>query len=122
MNTPQLDVYLNGCYDWIANRRRSIQVLAAMVLTVSVVAVYILVYRTGGIKYVYSHSMYVPILLSGFIFGIRGGVLMATIGGLALGPLMPLVVATGEQQTTINWLYRAGFFILIGMLMVLLAQ
>src|SRR5690606_5976927 len=38
------------------------------------------------------------------------------IGGLALGPFMPIDVATGEQQETINWLYRTGFFVLIGLI------
>lgn len=79
-----------------------------------VIGVYFLVYFTGGIKYVYSHSMYVPIILSALFFGIRGGVLAGLIGGLVLGPFMPIDVITGEQQKAINWIYRMGFFTLIG--------
>ena len=36
------------------------------------------------------------------------------IGGLILGPLMPLNVASGEMQLTANWMYRLGMFSLIG--------
>jgi EAL domain-containing protein (putative c-di-GMP-specific phosphodiesterase class I)/GGDEF domain-containing protein len=78
--------------------------------------VYIFVYMTGGIKFVYSHSMYLPILLSGFVFGVKGGVLIGMIGGVVLGPLMPIDVISGEVQKTTNWLYRTGFFTMIGFL------
>lgn len=81
-----------------------------------VVGVFFLVWFTGGIKYVFSHSMYVPILLAGLVFGLWGGLAVGVLGGLALGPIMPISVATGEMQETINWLYRLGFFCLIGSL------
>lgn len=35
-------------------------------------------------------------------------------GGAVLGPMMPIDTVTGEMQLTINWLYRMGFFVLIG--------
>ncbi len=60
--------------------------------------------------------MYVPILLSGFIFGIKGGIVFGVLGGVVLGPFMPVDVAVGEMQDAANWLYRAGFFMLIGSL------
>jgi thiamine transporter ThiT len=69
----------------------------AAILAVLVAAVYIFVYVTGGINFVYSHSMYLPILLSGFVFGIRGGVLTGLVGGIVLGPFMPINVATGRN-------------------------
>ena len=72
------------------------------------------VYFTGGIKYVYSHSMYIPILLAGFFYGLKGGLAMGLLAGLILGPLMPISVTTGEMQQTVNWLYRTGFFVVIG--------
>lgn len=79
-------------------------------------AVALTVYWTGGIKFVYSHSMYIPILLSGLVYGFRGGVLLALIGGIALGPFMPIDTTTGEMQQTINWIYRTGFFVFAGIL------
>ena len=74
------------------------------------------VYATGGIKFVFSHSMYLPILLSGFIYGLWGGLVVAIIGGIVLGPYMPIDSITGEMQQTLNWIYRTVFFALVGVL------
>lgn len=75
-----------------------------------------LVYTTGGIKFVYSHSMYIPIVLAAIIFGVRGALPVALAAGICLGPWMPVDVVTGEMQATLNWVYRLGFFITIGLL------
>lgn len=103
-------------FDWLDRHGHAVRTVAAPTLVASIAAVYGLVYLTGGIKYVYSHTMYIPILLAGMIFGIRGGLLFGLLGGIALGPYMPIVVATGEQQQAINWLYRTGIFASIGLL------
>lgn len=97
-------------------RRRAICRLSVLLLALMVAGVYVLVYMTGGIKFVYSHSMYIPILLSGLVFGFKGGILVGLLGGFVLGPFMPIDVGTGEMQQTANWLYRTGFFVLIGFL------
>lgn len=76
--------------------------------------VYILVYYTGGIKYVYSHTMYIPIVLVGVLFGMKWGIITAVIGSVLLGPLMPINTVTGEQQELVNWLYRGLMFVSIG--------
>jgi EAL domain-containing protein (putative c-di-GMP-specific phosphodiesterase class I)/GGDEF domain-containing protein len=107
MSTMQL-------FEWLGAHLRAIRIAVAPLLAVMIVGIYVLVYATGGIKFVYSHSMYLAILLSGFIFGVRGGLIVGLIGGITLGPFMPIDVATGEQQNTINWLYRTGFFMLVG--------
>jgi EAL domain-containing protein (putative c-di-GMP-specific phosphodiesterase class I)/GGDEF domain-containing protein len=109
MNTIQL-------FAWADRHFREIRLILAPLFVLMVAGVYALVYYTGGIKFVYSHSMYLPILLSGIVFGIRGGVFIGALGGFALGPLMPIDVVTGEMQNTANWLYRSGFFVLIGLL------
>ncbi len=101
-------------FDWIGRHKKTIQTYIIPGLVILAGLVYLLVYATGGIKYVYSHSMYIPILLAGFIFGIKGGILMGLFGGFVLGPFMPINVLTGEMQQTANWLYRTGFFTLIG--------
>ena len=77
-------------------------------------AIYFFVYATGGIKYVYSHTMYIPIVLAGVVLGGPFGVLSALVGGVLLGPLMPLVVETGESQETLNWIFRLVMFVAIG--------
>ena len=74
----------------------------------------VLVYLTGGIKYVYSHTIYLSIIMGAYFFGIPGGILVGILAGLVLGPYMPLNVQTGEMQTTVNWLYRMSMFIIVG--------
>jgi EAL domain-containing protein (putative c-di-GMP-specific phosphodiesterase class I)/GGDEF domain-containing protein len=82
----------------------------------AIVIIAYVVYATGGIKFVFSHSMYLPILLSGFIYGFWGGLVVAIIGGVVLGPYMPIDSTTGEMQETLNWVYRTVFFALVGVL------
>ncbi|ANG65157.1 hypothetical protein A8C75_08070 [Marinobacterium aestuarii] len=100
---------------WVQQQQRQIRLLAIPLLLLLMTAVYTLVYLTGGVKYVYAHSMYLVILLGGFIYGAPIGALVGAMAGLVLGPLMPIDVSTGETQKTINWLYRSGFFILAGL-------
>lgn len=73
-----------------------------------------LVHATGGIKFVYAHLMYLPIIAAGFLFGLPGGLLAGLLAGLALGPLTPISTATGEPQALQNWLTRLGLFLLVG--------
>lgn len=76
--------------------------------------IYFIVYSTGGIKYVYSHSMYILIILAGIYYGITFGVLTGIIAGILLGPLMPLDTLTGEIQEPLNWVYRLLIFMIVG--------
>lgn len=109
MNATQL-------FEWMQDHTRAVKIAAVPLLLVMMVCIYPLVIYTGGIKYVYSHSMYVPIILAALIFGIRGGIFAGALGGFILGPFMPIDAITGEPQELSNWLFRAGFFILIGFL------
>ena len=91
------------------------RIIEGLVITLLIAGVTLLVYLTGGLKFVYSHAMYLPIMLAGFRFGILGGVLAGVIGGLCLGPCMPLLVAPHEIQETHAWLYRLAIFSFIGL-------
>lgn len=93
-----------------------LKVVVFLITTSLLPLVYLFVYATGGIKYVFSHSMYIPIILGGIFFGKKGGIIYAVIGGILLGPLMPIDVETGESQLFLNWGYRLLIFILIGLL------
>lgn len=101
-------------YRWADQHTRRIQTLATPLILMFVIAVYFIVINTGGIKYVFSHSMYLPIVFSAILFGALGGFTTAIIGGLILGPFVPIDTLTGEPQDTINWVFRMGFFVLIG--------
>ncbi|CAB0150903.1 Cyclic di-GMP phosphodiesterase Gmr [Pseudidiomarina piscicola] len=92
------------------------RIILIVVLMAAVAGVVALVWWTGGIKYVYSHAMYIPIALAGIIFGYRGGVIFALIGGFALGPWMPIDTGTMELQEPVNWLYRSFYFVSVGLL------
>jgi hypothetical protein len=105
---------LSAFFRWLERHFRN-KALMILFLAALNLGVYALVLATGGIKYVYSHSMYIPILLAGFVFGARGGVLAGLAGGVVLGPFMPIETATGEPQLLLNWLYRTGLFTLIGL-------
>ena len=88
----------------------------AAILAVLIIGTASLVYATGGIRFAYSHFMYVPIVLGGIAFGVPGGLLTAIAGGLALGPFMAINTDSGEMQEPLNWIYRIIFFMLIGAL------
>src|SRR5690606_10789941 len=96
--------------------RGPVKLALALLFALLVLAVYALVWFTGGIKYVYSHTMYLVIISAALLLGVRGGVAYGLIGGIALGPLMPIDVVTGERQEAINWLYRLCYFVLVGFL------
>lgn len=101
-------------FSWSQKHSSQLQWLMVPAILGLMIGVFALVYATGGIKYVFSHSMYIPVLLGGLVFGVTGGILVGLLGGAVLGPMMPIDTVTGEMQLTINWLYRMGFFVLIG--------
>ncbi|TAM02332.1 MAG: GGDEF domain-containing protein [Paraburkholderia sp.] len=94
----------------------TVKAIAAVVIISLVLATAWLVYAMGGIRYSWSHLIYIPVVLGGFAFGIRGGVLAGIASGLALGPLMPINTFTGEMQTFLNWIYRLIFLCINGAL------
>lgn len=75
-----------------------------------------IVYTSGGTKYVYPHLMYIPVVLAALWFNVWGGIAVALLAGLVVGPYMPLNVATGDPQALASWLLRMSFFALIGAL------
>ena len=102
-------------FEWIERHYNSIKSSAILMIILSIPAVYGLVYLTGGAN-AYSHSMYALILFAGFVFGIKGGVIVGVIAGVTLGPFMPIDTVTMEPQQAVNWIYRSGFFVIIGFL------
>ena len=80
------------------------------------------VYWTGGTRFVWAHLMYLPIIVAAACFGIYGGVAAGLTGAFIVGPYMPLDVADGVSQTMSNWMFRIVFFPLVGMLSGLISK
>ena len=97
--------------DWLELKKNPYMMI---LILVSLPLIYSFVCSTGGIKYVYSHTMYIPIILAGIFFGPSFGIIIAFIAGILLGPLMPIDTTTNEMQLAINWLYRMMMFLIVG--------
>lgn len=83
-------------------------------ICLSIVSVGMLVYETGGTAFVWLNMMYLPIILAAAVYRVPGGAAAALVGGLVLGPYMPLHVSQGIPQNGANWLLRTGVFMLVG--------
>lgn len=74
----------------------------------------LLVYWTGGTKYVFLHVTYLPIILAGFLYRVRGGLVTGLVAGVLLGPFMPLDTYGDVEQSIFSMFYRTFFFMSIG--------
>lgn len=90
---------------------RMIQAIGIIILLIFAA---LLVYVTGGTKYAYVHAIYLPVLLAALAFGVPGGALSGAIGGILVGPFMPLDATTGATQETVSWVARMAAFVAIG--------
>ncbi len=107
---------LTSIYYWIEERSRGFRIATLLLVLLTLALGTLIVYYTGGSYVVYTHSMYVPVVISGLVFGLRGGLIAALTAGFLLGPLMPLNVATGELQPIANWVFRLAYFLLVGVI------
>lgn len=90
------------------------RIYTLLLIIVMIFLVDFFVYYTGGTQYGFTHTMYIPIIIAGTIFGIKYGVMSALLAGILLGPLMPLNTVTNEPQLVVNWVFRLGLFTVIG--------
>lgn len=67
----------------------------------------------GGTEYPFTHLMYIPIIISAYMFMIKGALGTAILGGFILGPFMPENVSNHIQQDLSNWLFRLCIYIVI---------
>src|SRR5579871_3265514 len=88
--------------------------LIILLIVALFIAGYIIVEATGGTQFAYLHILYVPIILSGFVFSVRGGILAGIIAGLLMSPLIPLNSTDDLTQPFFSWSVRMGFFTLVG--------
>ena len=67
--------------DWIALKKNPFMMFFIIIL---LPIIFLIVYEIGGIKYVYSHSMYIPIILAGIFYGASFGATVALIAAILL--------------------------------------
>ena len=70
----------------------------------------------GGTQTVWPHLFYVPVVLAALTSGLKGGLGVGVLAGVASGPLMPLAVDTATSQPAVGWLTRLCFFAAVGAL------
>ena len=78
--------------------------------------VYYLTYKTGGIRSIYSQLMYLPVVFSGAVFGLKAGMMNAMFSGLLLGPIMPIDLTLPNSDELWFWLVRLAFLLIVGIL------
>lgn len=83
-------------------------------------AISCVVYMSGGVRFSYTHLMYIPIILTAYSFGLWQTILIAIFAGVLMGPLMPQDVETNLMQPLWTWIFRLLMFIVIGMISSLL--
>lgn len=93
-----------------------------ILIIVLMILVGCIVYLTGGTEYPFTHLIYIPIIISAYFFNIKGSAGTAFIGGIILGPLMPLNVSEGMMQALSSWVFRLLILIIIGTLIGFLFQ
>lgn len=96
----------------IINLKSKFDLMSIIPVTIMPPLIYMLVQFTGGIKYSYSHLMYIPIILAGISLGTKMGIIIGIYGGILLGPLMTI---DGENpQDFANWFLRLIIFVIVG--------
>lgn len=92
-----------------AERRR---LVATTAVGASGVAVFLALLATGGSPSPLNHLGYVPIILGAYFGGLRGGVLAAAFGAIAVGPLLAALQVVPEDPAA--WVVRGTMFVTAG--------
>ncbi|BAK97929.1 hypothetical protein OBV_07310 [Oscillibacter valericigenes Sjm18-20] len=96
--------------------------LAAVVTLGMEALVGAITYLAGGTQFALTHLMYIPIILAAYYLNLWGAISSAVIGGLILGPWMPMNVNGNVAQTNPDFIFRTCIFMLVGMIAGLLFQ
>ncbi|MBP6984997.1 MAG: EAL domain-containing protein [Alphaproteobacteria bacterium] len=100
---------------WLYPGKLEKLILFSLITFLLTISLYIVIY-TGGTSFSYLHLFYVPIVLSGVFFALKGGTFIAIMSGFLVGPYMPLIISDHTMQPTHSWIVRTIFFILIGII------
>lgn len=97
-----------------ADKNNRTNLIKILIISILVIAVIYFVYITGGTKKVFVQLLYIPIILASLSWGSLAGMSVGMICGIFAGPFLPLDVANGIMQDTINWISRLLIFSFIG--------
>ncbi len=88
-------------------------------LIISIILVQLLlclgVYSTGGTKSSCAYLMLLTVTAASFFFGTYGGIGFGATAGIILGPFMPMDTVFMVMQTSYNWIFRLGFYMIFGL-------
>lgn len=87
--------------------------MASAAVLVSLGMLAALIFATGGTHTAYTNLLLFPGLFSAAVFGWRGGVICAIVGGLLLGPWMPQDTGLGTSQPTHHWIARLLIYVVV---------
>ena len=86
-------------------------------LIIALVSVgYLIIEATDGTTFAYLHILYIPIILAGLIFSVRGGVITGLVLGMMVGPFMPASYINDISQPFSSWAFRLVIFTVVGAL------
>lgn len=97
-------------------KAKYINIISIFLLIISNALVYYLTYKTGGIRSIYSQLMYLPVIFSGAVLGLKAGMMNAMFSGLLLGPFMPIDLTLSNPDELWFWLVRLIFLVVVGIL------
>ena len=96
--------------------------LSALWVVALLWASFLLTWAAGGTNHLPPHWFYIPVLLAGGRFGLKGVVAGGLVAGILAGPLTPASVATGRMQPLSDWGTRTLFFIAVGLFLTTVMQ
>lgn len=101
---------------YVEEKQKIIDSSSFRILLVSflVILALFIVYIKDGTSNVYAHLIYMPIIISAYYWGFKGGVSVAIISGILLGPFIPLSISEGIMQSFTSWITRLCIFALVG--------
>src|SRR5690554_5170385 len=88
-------------------------VIGYFIILVLLLFFWFIVYAMNGTSTSFPYLFFIPILLASFHLGLIPAIIVAIISGVLMGPFMYLDVANEVQQTTVNWVIRMIFYIII---------
>lgn len=95
---------------------------AALLTLGTEVLVGAIIYLSGGTEFAFTHLMYIPIIFAAYFLDLWGAISFAVIGGLILGPWMPMNVGSNIAQDIPACIFRTCMFLLVGIIVGLMLQ